>query len=225
MNSNDFSVDSLISQLAGAAEISARRNAAIELFKLKDRKSIPPLINALADHEDVAIFATLALVNMGRDIADTVIETGLSSGNERQRAYSIEILGELQCENSLEMIVELLRKDRSELVRNAAVEAIGHFNDERSNELLKSLLNDDDVSIVALAAIALNRKGINEGICDKLLSQLHRADPSNQGLLLWALVEICDGAQQKKISQLADQTDNPDMKNVLNEIIRGIRLK
>ncbi len=223
--SSSSSLDQLVRQLNSAPDISVRRNAAVELFKLKDTNAIEPLVNALADHEDVAIFATLALVELGKACTRYIIEKGLVSSNEQQRAYSIEILGELGCEESLDAIIDILRKDRSERVRSAAVEAIGHFNDTRSTESLRSLLGDNDPYIVSLATIALYRKGQKEGLCDLLLDKLHQVDKSHSGILLWAMVEICDNAYQKRLTEIANSTDNEDLKIMINEVIHGIHLK
>lgn len=221
---NTKDVDVLIKLLVNSNEISDRRNAATELGILQDAKAIEPLVQALGDHEDVAIFATLSLVKIG-DKTVPKLRKSLQSFNEQIRGYSAEILGELAAEDAIEDLIEVIENDDSEWVRNSAVEAIGRLKSPKVIALLKKLLANEASWIVVSASLALYRMGIRENIANILMDKLYSQNELERGITSWALIEICNKSHIDRFkNMIADNTDF-QLKQVIEEIVRGISLK
>ncbi|OHD57140.1 MAG: hypothetical protein A2Y33_09455 [Spirochaetes bacterium GWF1_51_8] len=217
--------DALIEQLLNHPEVTERRLAATELGKTRDSRAIEPLLKALSDHEDVAIFATLALVGIGQDAIPELRE-GLKSQEEQIRGYCAEILGELQAVSALEDLIELIEKDESVWVKNSAVEAIGRIKEPRSTEILKKLLKENENWIVVSAALALHRLGTKDiNLADVLVGRISAENEFERGITSWALVEICDKSSIPYLQGITGQRNDEVMKKTINDIIKGISMK
>lgn len=218
----DNSIADVIKQLQKAKDIDERRNAAINLCQLNDKKSIPALINGLGDHEDVAIFCVLALVRIGSE-AIPAIKKGLRSKKEQIRRYSAEILGELVAEETIDDLFFVIQKDKSNWVRSAAVEALERFKISKAREMLENLLLGSDEWLSASAAISLNRIGNSEiNLFQILLQKLLNDTDTDHPIYVWALVEI---GKKKNIGELEDMIVNSNdykIRKMLEEIIIGI---
>jgi HEAT repeat protein len=223
-NDSEKSTELLIETLLNGKEIADRRNAAMALGNLKEEKAIEPMIQALGDHEDVAIFASLGLVKIG-GAAVPYLRKSLKSFNEQIRGYSAEILGELEAHSALEDLIEVIEKDDSNWVKNSAVEAIGRLKSPHTVDLLTNLLKSKNNWIVVSSALALHRMGYSHGLADVLVDKLFTENEIERGITAWALVEICQKSDKAKIQKLAENTSDYHLETILNEIVRGISLK
>ncbi|OHD57724.1 MAG: hypothetical protein A2014_11290 [Spirochaetes bacterium GWF1_49_6] len=218
-------LDKMIERLLNHPEVSERRLAATELGREKDIRAVKPLVKALSDHEDVAIFATLALVGIGNDSIPELRE-GLKSQEEQIRGYCAEILGELQAAEALEDLIELIEKDESVWVKNSAVEAIGRIKDQRSTDVLKKLLKEKENWIVVSAALALHRMEVKEiNLTDILLNRISAENEVERGITAWALVEICDKSSIPYLQGVSQNREDEAFHATLKDIIKGINLK
>lgn len=205
-------------------DLALRREAANELGKRSAPQIIKPLIQALGDHEDVAIFATLALVKIGEKVIPELKES-LHSSNEQIRGYSAEILGELDAEEALADLIEVVQKDESPWVRNSAVEALGRLKSDQALNILKNLLDSQDNLTVVTSAIALHRMGYKDNLFENLLNRLEFQTEIERGITSWALVEICGKSHLELLQDKYNGSEDTKLKSIYNEIIRGISLK
>jgi len=218
---NDIN-DDLVFNLLNNPSIEGRRNAAIELAKKKDPKYTDALIKALGDHEDVAIFAMLALVQIGNPAINKLREA-LNTDNEQIRCYIVEILGELKAEEVIEDLINLLKNDKSKCVKSSVIEAIKKFNGEKSIQILKNLLNSNDNSLIASACVALHNANYNEqNLMNILLQKLLESLDDEKTIISWAIVEIGSKPDITKLEEISNKTKDQNLKKIILEIVREI---
>ncbi len=216
--------DSLTRQLLESKKIDERREAAMSISRNPDKMTIPPLIQSLADHEDVSIFSTLALVSIGKPAIPFLIEN-LSSTNDRVRGSCAEILGELQAEEALTALIDLLHRESSTAIKQSVVEAIGRYKNDTAKQELQNLLENKEPIIVTFAALALHRNGSNNDLYKNLVQLLKDAKEEHQSIISWGLVEICGRSKIPFLRKYAENSADEKFKAILDEIIHGISVK
>lgn len=223
MNKNNAS---MLMQLKQSQFVSKRREAAIALSNVTSNQQeiIPHLVESLGDNEDVAVFATFSLVKIGKHSIPFLLEA-LHSNNERIRGYSAEIVGELQVIEAEESLINLIKTDKSKWVRHNAIEALGRIPTGHSKSFLNNLLHNADLETAAFAALALKRLGFESSIGLFLLKKLLELHPAEQGIIVWAIIEICSQQDLHEIIHLKEQYKDPKSQQILNELIQGISLR
>lgn len=221
----DDSLSHLISTLKTADSIEERRNAAIELSNLQHPDSIEPLIESLQDHEDVAVFSTFALVQIGEECISLLINKGIKSVNPKIRTYAAEILGELNAHHSAEILIDLFHQEQDENSKITIIEALGHMDHPAITDFLINTLDNPNNSIVIAAALALHRKQIPIQLCELLTKKINTVGNREQGFLAWALIEICDRHDREKLLSMSQSVEDKNLKTVIQEVIKGISLK
>jgi HEAT repeat protein len=216
-------VPSLISRLLYSQSLDERRDAAINLCKVIDKEAIPALIKGLGDHEDVAIFCVLALVQIGDDTLPFLLDS-LKSDNEQVRGFSAEIIGELRLDDALDDLFHVVINDGSRWVKSRAIEAIERFKNEKAIEFLISLLDDNDSWLMVYSSLALNRLGYNDkNLSALLLERLVSRNEEDRPIFGWGLVEIADKSQYQNLENLIEYSKDINLQKTLEEIIREIK--
>jgi HEAT repeat protein len=213
----------IIEELLHSPKVEDRRNAAISLYRLKDKKAIPELIKGLGDDEDVAIFCVLALVNIGID-AIQELKKALQSGIEQVRVYSAEILGEIRADEAYEDLANVIKSDGSNWVKNTAIEAIIRLKNDKALVLLRKLIRNTNIYLAVSAGMALKKMGYKEdGFFDEMLQKLISKNEEEKSLISWAIIELSEKSDIKKIELLMGREKDKDIKIVLGEIIKEIK--
>ncbi len=214
----------LIEQLNHNPSVAKRREAATRLAKTQQEEPIPHLINALADHEDVAVFATFSLVKIGKSAIPNLL-AGLRSKNEQTRGYCAEILGELHATKAENLLIDLIKNDPCSWVINNAIEALGQLKTGKHIEVLRDLIHHPDTQIAVNAALAIRKITADPEIGLFLLDRLLENKNAEHGMIVWSIIEICTRNELPEIIHRRDELKDSVSQKILSEIIQGISLK
>ena len=166
---------------------TVRREAAVALGYLDDRRAVPSLIGALSDEKpSVRRAAAQSLGRLkGPDAAEPLI-TALEDRSKQVRLAAIKALGALADPRSTRPLIAVLRnEDEDERVRWAAAEALGEIGDPRAFEPLFSLLGNG--SLRRAAKRSLTRVLTAETV-PALVDALHDKQPEVRLFAKGALV-------------------------------------
>jgi len=122
-----------------------RRNAAIALGKIGDRRATQPLVALIADEEvgvRVAVVEALGLIGDRRAI-EPLITTLSRDHDATLRTKAARSLGQIGGPDVIEPLVAAL-DDGDVGVRASAASALGEANDSRAVDPLIALINSDD---------------------------------------------------------------------------------
>jgi HEAT repeat protein len=117
-----------------------RKNAAVALGRLKDKRAIPYLIQSLSDpHFSVRMTSELALVDMGKPSVKPLIKLLNTAENDSIAVYlAIESLGKLKNERTASILAKKL-KSKDWATRAFTVEALGEIGDRKGTIAIKKL--------------------------------------------------------------------------------------
>ena len=215
-------LETLIHILKTDPTIVHRRIAAMELSQSPDKRAVPALIDALGDHEDVEIFATLALVRIGNEAVPELLKA-IERPLPQLRSGVVEILGELAPKEALDKIIELIHHDPDINVRQDAVEALGRFTQPKAQAELENIMKLDDPILIVPAALALSKQKPKKRILERLLELLVNANQSEKGKIVWALIEIADRSLLPLFHEfLENHGDDTELTELVSTVITGI---
>jgi HEAT repeat protein len=138
---------------------SVRRNAAVSLGKIGDRRAVEPLCAALEDsNERVQRKAAEVLGRLGDARAIVPLIGALGDRDDSVRQAAAEALGRLGDPQALEPLAGALT-DFYRDVRCAVVTALGELGDKRAVQPLTKALNDIDTDVRQRARQALTMLG------------------------------------------------------------------
>jgi len=144
-----------VDDLKGAS-VQSRIAAADSLGRLKAKRSVEPLIEALGDkYPQVQQAAENALVAIGAPSVK-YLEPAVSDPRTGVRQRVASALGRIGDPRGIEPLIAVLQ-DQSVEVQRAAVDALGKIGDSRAVEPLIAVLQGDDPQIKDLAVQALVR--------------------------------------------------------------------
>ncbi|MBO8182411.1 MAG: HEAT repeat domain-containing protein [Archaeoglobus sp.] len=145
-------VDSLLKALKDENEF-ARAKAAELLGEIGDKRSIKPLIDALADAK-VNEKAAWALAFMGKRCVSELVDS-LKTTDPRIRDAITEIIVKIG-EDAVDTLISALNSDLW-FVRKSAVYALGEIGNEKSIRHLKKMLEDEDLEVREAARSAIDK--------------------------------------------------------------------
>ncbi len=218
-------INAIVKQLSEGRTVDQRREAAMFLTRVSEKSIIKPLISSLSDHEDIVIFSTLALVNIGKQAIPDLISALRDSADKKVKSACAEILGEINDNEALPTLIEILHKTEDIQIKQSIVEALGRYKSDLALAELHRLLNEKEPLIVTFAALALHRNGQNEDLYKYLVNLLKESQGKNLAILSWGLVEICGRSKIPYLKKIADNSGREDVKDLLDEIIHGISIK
>lgn len=190
-----------------------RAFAAKALSETRDKRVIPPLINALGDSSwKVRKNAAESLQAMGPMIVKPVVQA-LRNENEDVRYWATRILGEMG-EDGVEPLIILLSKGNKDM-RFFAAEALGDTDNPRAVEKLIDALGDKSWSVRKSTATSLRK--IGEIAIQPLARALEHPNPDVRHWSAKILGKIGNQAITALIRQLKD-TDN-EMRTLTRNVI------
>jgi len=148
-------VDGLIQDLKRGIGM-VRVNAAVELGKLKDKKSEQALIDALGD-ENLAVRnnAAFALGEFGSRTAVPRLIFLLHDPEERVRKSVVKALGMI-CDHDAEAsLIQVLETDESRIVKKSALRSLGQIGGPKTIPAVKPFLSDPDPLLADMAKKAI----------------------------------------------------------------------
>ncbi|MFZ3063802.1 MAG: HEAT repeat domain-containing protein [Nitrospirota bacterium] len=130
------------------------RSSAIKMLGWsKNLRAVKPLLELIdSDYKNESI---TAIINIGRDAEDTVIEE-ITKGNEVVREAIARILGDIGNKKSVNHLI-LLIGDENGHVRQTSALALGRIGDAAASKALIDLLNDEYPNVQEAAVDALSR--------------------------------------------------------------------
>jgi len=165
-------VESLIKAL-DYRDCITRKEAAVALKKIADKRALFPLINALKYekwHDKYAVMASVrenAAEALGllrdKNAVEPLIKALRTDKDEDVRWKSSWALGNIGDKNAVEPLMYAL-DDEHRRVRKSAVSALGKIGDKKSVESLISALNDENYRVRKYAALSLGKIGDERAI-------------------------------------------------------------
>ena len=135
-------VKGLIRALQYEKSCSVRRDAAVALGEIKDKRAVEPLISALGDGDrDVREASAKALINIGRPAVDFLIKA-LDSDDSNVRKEAVKVLGEIKDERAIEPLSKAL-KDENKWVRMESAKALKEINWQPKNDVEKPRIKEE----------------------------------------------------------------------------------
>lgn len=190
-----------------------RAFAAKALSETRDKRVIPPLINALGDSSwKVRKNAAESLQAMGPMIVKPVVQA-LRNENEDVRYWATRILGEMG-DDGVEPLIILLSKGNKDM-RFFAAEALGDTDNPRAVDKLIDSLGDKSWSVRKSSATSLQK--IGEIAIHPLARALEHPNPDVRHWAAKILGKVGNRAITALIKQLKD-TDN-EMRTLTRNVI------
>lgn len=190
-----------------------RKDAAIALKRVGDRRAVKPLIESLRYEkwqDDYTVLIAVrensaeALGNIGDHRAvDPLIWALFEDSDEEVRWKSASALGKIKDHSAVEPLIEALH-DVSWAVRRNAIIALGTIGDERSFEPILQSLSDKDGHVRKYAAIALGKIG-DERAIEPLLNLLNDHDSDVRWKSIVALGNIGNAAVEPLIKAFENE--------------------
>jgi HEAT repeat protein len=149
--------------------------------------------------------AAKVLEEMGRNALPK--ENGEDPNREIRQAV-VTALAVLKQPSSLDFLLDRLRKDTVEGIRNAAVQTVGELNDNRAVEVLKTVYRTDNQKNGAWAVESLGKIG-DPAALPVIRDALESYDPITRGKAAWALMQIQGKDAVPALEKaLADESDD-----------------
>jgi HEAT repeat protein len=207
--------------LLSGHNLSKARDAAISFYRKPDVKAVPALVHGLSLSEDVAIFCMLALLETGKAAVPQLMKSAVSQ-NEQIRGYSLEILGEMEHEEALDLILSAVEKDTSAWVRSTAAEALLRYQSPRAIAALEKMTVSPDNWLSVSACVTLNRMGKGKDLLEMLLRRFLEQPDQLRAMTSWGIVEIAKKQEVEMIQAIVEKVNDPLVKRHIVEIVRGI---
>jgi HEAT repeat protein len=205
-----------------------RKNAAISLKKIGDKRAVNPLIDALKyesweDEYTVLIAvrenAAEALGNIGDEHAVKPLILALKEDTDEEvRWKAAAALGKIKDTFAVEFLIEALN-DKSWSVRRNSVIALGNIGDERAFEPLKISMKDKDWHVRKYASVALGKIG-DERAIEPLVAALNDEDSDVRWKSIMALGNIGEAAVEPLLN--AFRNDDWQIRGRVAEVLGKI---
>ncbi len=135
-----------------------RVNAAVKLGKLKDRKAISALLEALKD-PNMALRnnAAFALGEIGAGEAVPNLIDLLRDPEERVRKSVVKALGMIRAREAVAPLVQSLDTETSRVVRKSAIRSLGQIGDPAALNAVEWFVSHPDPTLADAAKQAVGR--------------------------------------------------------------------
>lgn len=159
---NSEIVDSLLEKLQQELSLQSLTDIAADLMKLKDPRTIKPLIRALEkpaltdDDLGIQALAVRILGELGEAGAVELLINALKNDNWMTQYWAAVSLGQLKDERATYPLIETLQNSENE-VRHMAVWALGEIGDLRAADTLIDALRDPDYRVKQVASLAWDK--------------------------------------------------------------------
>ena len=168
-----------------SGSLTKRWQSAYELSNLmSDTSKIPEdllFLNQMVSmykksvHDDprVRTYMALAMGQTENKYFCEVLTNGLQDKNLENKIAAIKSLGLIKCEDSIDLINQIIISNENNQIRLAAIISSGIILDQSSLKALKEVLNDEEANLRWDAALSLAKLGDNSGyyIIKKLLDR------------------------------------------------------
>jgi HEAT repeat protein len=193
----------LLTQLASHHPL-LRLEAAAQLGRLRDPRSVPALVDRLADPDtEVRASVVQALASIrGREVAARLVPL-LSVEQVGLRNTAMELLRRLG-QDAPDLILALLEEDDRDL-RIFAADIVGNVSSPGVNRALIRVMGDSDPNVRATAAISLGRR--REGLAVPALIKALSDEPWVRFAAIEALAAIGDPAALEPLLAVMRQGD------------------
>lgn len=151
------------------------------------------------------------LGRLSRDFDGRSLYPLLSYPNENVRILAVKTLGKLQSLSYLPILIDIVRQDRSTLVKREAVSSIGRLRTQETIDQLISILNDTDPKVVCQAIRGLLVFKGNEKVDSALKVLINHENE----MVRSAIHREYYADKQKKNSSLKHAESYPFMQNVV----------
>ncbi len=131
-------------------------NSAIELGRLKEKKAIPVLVEALT-YSNMAVRsnAAFALGELGAREAVTGLIALLKDPEERVRKSAAKALGMIGAPDSAAPLVSLLESEKSRIVLKSALRSLGQVGDSKTLPAVARYVSNADPTLSETAKQAV----------------------------------------------------------------------
>ena len=189
-------LSSLLSVLEHDDDPLVRMNAAIALKEIKSADSVPVLLQVLRSDNSELVRMNVVLALKEIKSADSVsgLVGALNDSSNKVRRRVIDALGEIRVEETIPVLLELLRSPDLN-VQEAASRALSKFEEKalpRLRELLRS--DDSDIQGIAIMTIGYMGKNATPAVADlrQIMSStdIYTADVNRHYAAVWALTKI-----------------------------------
>jgi len=159
---NSEIVDSLLEKLQQELSLQSLTDIAADLIKLKDPRTVKPLIRALEkpaltdDDLGIQALAVRILGELGDDGAVELLISALQNDNWMTRYWAAISLGQLKDKRATYPLIEALQNSEGE-IRHMAVWALGEIGDLRAADTLIDALRDTNYSVKQAASQAWDK--------------------------------------------------------------------
>lgn len=145
------SVRALVAMLK-SEDLGTKMEAALELGRLRARKAVPALLEALGDG-DISVLACWALGRIGDKKAVGRLAVLLLSGKAAEERHEAALaLGRLGDEKAVKPLLSALRKDKVAKVREECAEALAGLGSPEVISALAKAAETDKSDIVRMQA-------------------------------------------------------------------------
>ena len=160
-------------------------SALADVLPVLDRtRTADELLNSLGTDpkSDERVRKALALIQ----VTPEAVAERAKAGDTNERAHSLELLGRLGGRDSVLLIIETLKTEKSPLLRSKAADALGLLRDRRAVEPLVQASNASEPEVRAAAITALARVG-DSAAGDTFFTAARDANPTVRDAALRAL--------------------------------------
>lgn len=160
-------VDALLAALKHSSDV-VRKSAAATLGKVKERRTVEPLIDLLANREELKSIRASAAVSLGElkdERAAASLLTALEDDNAEVRLQAAVALGKLKDAKSVKKLIQIVENRlETDAVRAAAVLALGEIGDKTAEAVLIRALKFGGGDISKKAIVALGKLESNAAL-------------------------------------------------------------
>ncbi len=133
-------------------DIGERMEAALELGRLRPRKAVPALLEALGDGE-ISVLACWALGRIGdKKTVGRLAVMLISAKSPEERHEAALALGRLRDAKAVKPLLSALKKDKVAKVREECAEALANFGSPEVISALAKAAESDKSELVRLQA-------------------------------------------------------------------------
>jgi hypothetical protein len=139
------------------------------------------------------------------------------------RAHAAITLGRMQDERGYEPLLSVLSSDPDPFVRGMAAVGLGHYGRKEAFEPILTVQQTDaalEARRMASQALGLLK---DQRAIDTLIAQLSDAEASMRGAAAWALGQIGDRRPEARLTQIAADDTEEQVRNAAAEALKKIR--
>jgi len=203
--------------------VRIRRKAAEVLGNIKDKVTVPGLLQALYDSDDLVCHnAALALGQIGFPSIVGLLKVLKDEKEEKVRKEAAFALGVTERFEAIQDLLKTLREDQVKAIRLEAAIALGRIgHTDALTGLRDSLLHDDEADVRLRAAISLAQIEHPDAI-PWLLDALGDTDKEVRRNAILALGQIGNPAALPGLNEALLSVEEQDIRDSISQAIRNI---